>query len=212
MGVRMQPRRLHESARAGRPSARRQDGFSLIELMVVVTITGVLAAIAMPTFTSYIQRARTSEAVQFLGVIKLRQEAYRAEFGGYQICAGRVLPSALAADDFLPALTQMTNARSVAFPTDASDARVACFNEIGAKPDGAVRFGYAWAAGPPGQLAGAELLYGIDATTRDHYFIAQAQSDLDGDGIRCVFELTSFTRNIWIGQSPGNTALAAGWE
>jgi type IV pilus assembly protein PilE len=51
-----------------RQTARRRaksKGFSLMELMIVVVITGVLAAIAIPTFSGYVQKARTSEATQF---------------------------------------------------------------------------------------------------------------------------------------------------
>lgn len=38
------------------------DGFSLVELMVVVAVVGILAALAIPTFHKYLQRSRTSEA------------------------------------------------------------------------------------------------------------------------------------------------------
>ena len=64
-------------------SGRNQHGFSLVELMTVVLITGILAAIAIPTFSGYVFKSRTSEAVHFLGVIKLKQETYRSEFGRY---------------------------------------------------------------------------------------------------------------------------------
>jgi len=42
---------------------RKQSGFTLIELMVVVAILGVLAAAAIPSFVKYIRRSKTSEAV-----------------------------------------------------------------------------------------------------------------------------------------------------
>jgi len=61
----------------------RKQGFTLIELMIVVVIIGVLAAVAIPSFQSYMYRSRMSEATTFLGEIKQRQEAYRAEFGLY---------------------------------------------------------------------------------------------------------------------------------
>ena len=182
---------------------RPRSGFSLIELMIVVVITGILAAIAIPTFGTYIQKSRTSEAVDFLGVIKLRQEAYRAEFGQYFACNGKVGPGDLVASDFVPGTTSTRkNGATFPFPTDN-----ACFNTIGAKPGGAVRFGYAWAAGLPSNISSAGLggdPYNLDAAP-DHYFVAQAVTDLDGDGTPCTFELTSFTRSVWF-------TPAAGWE
>ena len=41
-------------------------GFTLIEMMIVVAIMGLLAAIAIPAFTKYIRRSKTSEAVMNL--------------------------------------------------------------------------------------------------------------------------------------------------
>jgi prepilin-type N-terminal cleavage/methylation domain-containing protein len=87
------------SVRARRSRTRR--GFSLMELMIVVVITSVLAAIAIPTFSGYIQKSRTAEAVDFLGVIKLRQESYRSEFGQYFRCT-TADPAAIPSTDFVP--------------------------------------------------------------------------------------------------------------
>ena len=82
-----------------------------MELMIVVVITSVLAAIAIPTFTGYIQKSRTAEAVDFLGVIKLRQESYRSEFGSYFRCNSTVDPMAIPSAEFIPGdSSQMKNA------------------------------------------------------------------------------------------------------
>ena len=58
-------------------------GFTLIELMIVVSIIGVLATIAIPSFMRYQCRAMQSEAKTNLGGIRVCQEAYFAQYKQY---------------------------------------------------------------------------------------------------------------------------------
>lgn len=58
-------------------------GFSLIELMIVVAVVGILAAVAYPAFTSYVQRSRRADAVALLAAVVQAQERYRANRSAY---------------------------------------------------------------------------------------------------------------------------------
>jgi|TARA_Y100000294_G_scaffold123262_1_gene114606 type IV pilus assembly protein PilA len=61
----------------------REKGFTLIELMIVVAIIGILAAIAIPNFMRYQAKAKQSEAKANLGAIYTSQVTYQAENDAY---------------------------------------------------------------------------------------------------------------------------------
>jgi type IV pilus assembly protein PilA len=64
-------------------TVRDQRGFTLIELMIVVAIIGILAAIAIPNFLQYQARARQSEARTNLGGVFVSETAFLGENGRY---------------------------------------------------------------------------------------------------------------------------------
>jgi type IV pilus assembly protein PilE len=61
----------------------KPHGFTLIELMVVVAIAGILAAVAYPAYTSHIQRSRRADAVAVLTAVVQAQERYRSNRNAY---------------------------------------------------------------------------------------------------------------------------------
>jgi prepilin-type N-terminal cleavage/methylation domain-containing protein len=145
-------------------------GFTLVELMIVVVILGILAAIAIITFTQYVRRAKVSEAYAMLGEIRAKQEAYKAEFSQYcDVSGGKNLDSGLYP---ATAPTGQKMAWADLAPTQ--------WLQLGFHPDGPVYMCYTTAAGLPGETISGTGAPAIVNT--DHWWAARAVGDLDSDG------------------------------
>jgi len=57
---------------------KHQKGFSLIELMIVVAVIGILAAVAYPAYQDYVIRSKRGDAMNALANVRIQQEKYRA--------------------------------------------------------------------------------------------------------------------------------------
>lgn len=62
---------------------KNQSGFSLVELMVVVAISGVLAAVAVPSVNKYMAKARQAEAKTNLSSLYTAEKAFLSEYNTY---------------------------------------------------------------------------------------------------------------------------------
>ena len=107
---------------------RSSKGFSLIELMIVVAIIAILAAIAIPSFLRFQMKSKTAEATANLGAIRTCEESYKAENDTY-ILQG---PAPAAAG-----LDSQTHVWTVGAGGDLES-----FEDIGFAPDGPTRYQY----------------------------------------------------------------------
>lgn len=168
---------------------RRNEGFTITELMIAVVIMGVLATIAIPSFTSYIYKARVTEASNFLGEIRQRQEAYRNEFGQYCAVNGNDW------GDWNPAT--IPGLDPVGWSSTAE------WDQLGAAPDGPIRFRYATVAGFPGDTPPS----GSGLDDDDHWFAARAEGDLDEDTVTFFLEIYSQSNHMY-----NSANEKGGWE
>ena len=92
-----------------------QEGFTLIELMVVVVIVAILAAIAIPTYTNYAYRARRADAHNLLMNIAQAEERYYTSFNQYTTD-----PTALGYSSANPVSEHAYYQASIALPAGSS--------------------------------------------------------------------------------------------
>jgi type IV pilus assembly protein PilA len=64
----------------------RQEGFTLVELMVVVAIIGLLSAVAIPNFQKYQARSKTAEAKLQLSALYTAEASFFADYNIYHTC------------------------------------------------------------------------------------------------------------------------------
>ncbi len=187
---------------------RSSKGFTLIELMIVVAIIGILAAIAIPNFLQYQMKSRQSEAKTNLMAIKTSEVSWQGERGCFLTVAAAPGTAPVAGTKMQPqnwnAAAGVWNTPTAAAATGwcigAAGAGVSSgtFGNLGFRATGNVMYQYAtgtYAAsytscqGPTAAPAATITAEGggTDAGPTNNGFRATANSNLDGDAALSVW-------------------------
>ena len=103
-------------------NAKKQGGFTLIELMIVVAIIGILAAIALPAYQSYTEKARFTVMTNGSSAAKTSVEICSQTIGTLAGCSDNSngVPAAVVAAAGVAGVTTTDGLITVTPPTDAT--------------------------------------------------------------------------------------------
>jgi prepilin-type N-terminal cleavage/methylation domain-containing protein len=146
-----------------------QSGFTLLEIMIVVALIGVLAAIALPSFTRETRKAKgDSEVAAFFGELKIREEQYAVENGAY-------LSTGTSETNTFPATVGAAAQILGTLPTTWQSLKVRT-------PESSARCGYVVVAGLKTDTAGtmATTSFAYTAPAKNWFYVL-ARCNLDGN-------------------------------
>jgi type IV pilus assembly protein PilA len=166
-------------------------GFTLVELMTVVAITGVLATIGTMMVRQHFKDAKTTEAVALIQAIRVAEEARRAESGAYTKC------SVTAGTPWYPASPDGDRHawKQLSHPDWDNWKQL----DI-SRPEG-TQFGFLVDAGMPGAKPANALTAdqpAWPADPADPWYVIQAAGDRDKDTILSRLVAASFNGELYV--------------
>ena len=190
-----------ERQNAASRRSRRAYGFTLVEVMIVVAIVGVLAAIGVVGFRKYMRAAAAAEVKAVMQAIRVSEEAIRAETFQYRGCGAGLT-------DWYPATPD--DKKRHWDTGQVGQAKHDCWRELNVVTDGPVRFGYAVQAGIAPQPNPVPVINYCTNWAAAHaqvdgpWFVVQAAGDQNADGVMSLFASSSVAGNICVEPTHGD--------
>ncbi|MBW2529506.1 MAG: prepilin-type N-terminal cleavage/methylation domain-containing protein [Deltaproteobacteria bacterium] len=170
-----------------RPRSTTARGFTLVELLIVVAMVGVLAALAIVGYRRYMDAAKSGEAKDIIGAIHVAQESYRAETLGYLDCSANLA-------SWYPGTPDSKKRHWV----QPGHGERACWQTLNVAVDSPTRYGFAVVAGSPGDDPNATAAPSTNQKptwpnpATSPWYVVQAAGDNDDDNTLSYFVSSSF--------------------
>lgn len=167
-------------------------GFTLTELMIVVALMGVLAALGIASFRQRVSSSKSSEAAAVVQAIRSAEEAYRSENQLY-------LNVSSSPTDWYPSGDLGEVKRAWGSTKTAPHKDEDKWRLLGARVSQPVQFGYVVNAGRAGdKFPKLSISNPPDmGTPTDLWYVIQARADTDGDTVYCNVVGTSMTPDLY---------------
>ncbi|MBM4371196.1 MAG: prepilin-type N-terminal cleavage/methylation domain-containing protein [Deltaproteobacteria bacterium] len=197
----------HGNVQRTRARPARDGGFSILELMAVVTILAVLTMAAVASYRKYIQRGKSMEAIHMLADIGMKQALYFSLYGHYVDTNGagktsHTIPPwsgspGASADGFYPSVISGGGKPwEITCPDDAATYPGTGWCALGVRPSGnTVNYQYITVGWAPGEAGTPSSDYIGNPT--DHWWYAIARGDLDANGIFSTFVFSNEVNQVW---------------
>jgi type IV pilus assembly protein PilA len=167
----------------------------MVELLAVIAMVGILAAVATVGYRRYINGAQIADAKATIGAIRIAEESYRSETMSYLDCPGGWYPNAGVPDHRRHHWHQPTHA-------DYN-----CWRQLNVVNDSPTKYTFRLSAGRAGDGTGGVLAAAWDvppvfpATPNEAWYVVEGIGDVDEDGIQSRLVSGSFSGEIYVENS-----------
>jgi type IV pilus assembly protein PilA len=183
-----------------RAPASSSRGFTLVELLVVIAMVGILAALAIVGFRKYINAAGIAEPKAMIQLIRQGEVQYKIDAAQYLGCAGCGPTGCAQGAGTLTTYYPMATPSSKKYTWQQPSTEYECWRRMNVTTDGTVRFGYSVVAGGPTDAVKQPV--GFAALTPfqqpdDAWFVVQAAGNRDEDGQQALLCANSWSNEVY---------------